>query len=334
MDDPTRKQLKRLFYQAAKNARERGLTGYPERFYKMLDAMLDALDDGKEIEGLEEIRPVMKELLGYDPLEGDTRLKGEKRSGLARSGTRQTPSLQDLRRRIYTKAKAESAHRFWGLYVHVSKMETLREAYKLAKENDGAPGIDGVTFEAIEEGGVEAFLAGIRDELASRKYRPMRNRVKETPKGDGRVRTLGIPAATAGSCIERGRASTPKRCYLRTGRSSHAPTRGGCGARSKRGSPGSTGSARRRRESPFGAAGSGLSRASPPRPTPSANGSVALSSFSRSAAFSRSMGAMRRHSDGASRSRSTVAAAGARAGGLGSPSRGSAGCSSGSGRRA
>ncbi len=49
MDDPTRERLKRLCYQAAKNARERGLTGYPERFYKMLDA----LDDGKELEGLE-----------------------------------------------------------------------------------------------------------------------------------------------------------------------------------------------------------------------------------------------------------------------------------------
>ena len=58
--------------------------------------------------------------------------------------------LQDLRRRLYVKAKAEPSWRFWGLYVHVCKMETLREAYRLAKENHGAPGIDGVTFEAIE----------------------------------------------------------------------------------------------------------------------------------------------------------------------------------------
>jgi RNA-directed DNA polymerase len=64
-------------------------------------------------------------------------------------------SLQDLRRRIYVKAKAEPAWRFWGLYVHVCKLETLREAYRLAKENNGAPGIDGVTFEAIEADGVE-----------------------------------------------------------------------------------------------------------------------------------------------------------------------------------
>jgi len=102
-------------------------------------------------------------------------------------------SLQDLRKRIYVKAKAEKSWQFWGLYVHVCKMETLREAYRLAKKNNGAPGIDGVTFEAIEEGGVEGFLQQIRDELVSGAYRPMRNRCKEIPKGDGKVRTLGIP---------------------------------------------------------------------------------------------------------------------------------------------
>ena len=58
-------------------------------------------------------------------------------------------SLQDLRRNIYVKAKAEPSWRFWGLYVHVCKMETLRAAYEMAKQNDGAPGVDGVTFEAI-----------------------------------------------------------------------------------------------------------------------------------------------------------------------------------------
>jgi RNA-directed DNA polymerase len=104
-------------------------------------------------------------------------------------------SLQDLRRRIYLKAKAETSWRFWGLYVHVCKLETLREAYALAKERDGAPGIDGVTFEAIEEGGAESFLEQIRDELVTRQYRPMRNRRKEIPKDGGKkVRVLGIPA--------------------------------------------------------------------------------------------------------------------------------------------
>jgi len=59
-------------------------------------------------------------------------------------------SLQDLRRRLYIKAKTEPTWRFWGLYVHVCKQETLREAYRLAKANNGAPGIDGVTFAAVE----------------------------------------------------------------------------------------------------------------------------------------------------------------------------------------
>ena len=102
--------------------------------------------------------------------------------------------LQDLRRKIYTKAKADTAWRFWGLYVHVCKTETLHEAYALAKKNNGAPGIDGVTFEAIEDSGVEAFLKQLQDELAAHTYRPLRNRRQEIPKGDGKVRVLGIPA--------------------------------------------------------------------------------------------------------------------------------------------
>jgi RNA-directed DNA polymerase len=103
-------------------------------------------------------------------------------------------SLQDLRRRLYVKAKAEKAWRFWGLYVHVVKLETLHAAYKIAKEHNGAPGIDGVTFEAMEAAGVELFLAQLRDELVSRTYRPLRNRRVEIPKGGGKVRVLGIPA--------------------------------------------------------------------------------------------------------------------------------------------
>jgi RNA-directed DNA polymerase len=102
-------------------------------------------------------------------------------------------SVQDLRRRIYLKAKAEPAWRFWGLYVHICKLETLREAYKLAKENDGAPGIDGVSFEAIEGSGVEEFLTQIKDELETRTYRPLRNRKTEIPKDGGKVRIISIP---------------------------------------------------------------------------------------------------------------------------------------------
>ena len=103
-------------------------------------------------------------------------------------------SLQDLRRGIYVKAKAEPSWRFWGLYVHICKGETLREAYALAKKNNGAPGIDGVTFEAIETQGVEAFLAQIQEELLERTYVPLRSRRQEIPKESGKVRVLSIPA--------------------------------------------------------------------------------------------------------------------------------------------
>jgi RNA-directed DNA polymerase len=104
-------------------------------------------------------------------------------------------SLQDLRRNLYIKAKAEPSWRFWGLYVHVCKMETLREAYEMAKKNDGAPGIDGVTFEAIEESGVESFLEQIRNELITQAYQPMLARKKEIPKDGGtKVRVLSIPS--------------------------------------------------------------------------------------------------------------------------------------------
>jgi RNA-directed DNA polymerase len=73
-------------------------------------------------------------------------------------------------------------------------METLREAYKMAKSNNGAPGIDGVTFAAIEESGPETFLRQIRDELVANTYRPMPARKKEIPKDGGKVRVLSIPA--------------------------------------------------------------------------------------------------------------------------------------------
>ena len=104
-------------------------------------------------------------------------------------------SLQDLRRRIYVKAKTKPSWRFWGLYVHVCKMDTLSEAYALAKRNNGAPGSDGVTFESIEAGGVVFFLEQLRDELVSGTYRPMRNRRQAIPKDGGtKVRVLSIPA--------------------------------------------------------------------------------------------------------------------------------------------
>jgi len=103
--------------------------------------------------------------------------------------------LQDLRRRLYVMAKADTTKRFGDLYAYVGELETLRAGYDLAKRNNGAPGIDGVTFKAIEAAGVDASLAQLRDELAARTYWPLRNRRVEIPKDEGtKVRVLGIPA--------------------------------------------------------------------------------------------------------------------------------------------
>jgi RNA-directed DNA polymerase len=103
-------------------------------------------------------------------------------------------SLQDLRRKLYVKAKAEPSWRFWGLYVHICKGETLKAAYDMAKQNGGAPGSDGLTFAAIEEQGVGPFLDQIRHELITRTYVPKESRRVDIPKDGGKTRTLRIPA--------------------------------------------------------------------------------------------------------------------------------------------
>lgn len=102
-------------------------------------------------------------------------------------------NLQELKQQIYSKAKSDQTHRFWGIFVHIAKMETLQEAYRIAKRNAGAPGIDGQTFEAIEAQGVEQFLRGIREDLLTRTYNPHATRPVEIPKGNRQTRTLQIP---------------------------------------------------------------------------------------------------------------------------------------------
>jgi RNA-directed DNA polymerase len=102
-------------------------------------------------------------------------------------------TLQDLRRKIYIKAKAEKEWSFWGIYVHVCKIETLRESYKQAKQNKGAPGIDRLSFEMIEAAGEEEFLKSIQRELKTQTYYPERKRTRIIPKGKGKTRALSIP---------------------------------------------------------------------------------------------------------------------------------------------
>jgi retron-type reverse transcriptase len=107
--------------------------------------------------------------------------------------TKAPSNLQELRRRIYRKAKSETTHRFRGLFVHITKIETLEEAYRIAKGNGGAPGIDGQSFRDIESAGRVEFLRTVREDLITGRYKPMPNRRVEIPKGNGKVRMLQIP---------------------------------------------------------------------------------------------------------------------------------------------
>jgi RNA-directed DNA polymerase len=102
--------------------------------------------------------------------------------------------IRTLQRKLYRKAKAEPAFRFYVLYDKICREDILRHAYGLARANAGAPGVDGVSFAQIEERGLEAWLASLREELVSKKYRPdpVRRVMIPKPNGGGE-RALGIP---------------------------------------------------------------------------------------------------------------------------------------------
>jgi RNA-directed DNA polymerase len=70
--------------------------------------------------------------------------------------------IRTLQRKLYAKAKQEPAYRFYALYDKISRAEVLAHAWRLVRANRGSPGVDGIGFEAIENGeGVETFLRGL-----------------------------------------------------------------------------------------------------------------------------------------------------------------------------
>ena len=106
----------------------------------------------------------------------------------------QTPEkIRTLQRKLYLKAKAEPDFRFYLLYDKVYREDILFHAYRLARSNKGAPGVDGQSFEEIEAMGLEGWLSGIRDDLRAKTYRPEPVRRAMVPKPGGGERPLGIP---------------------------------------------------------------------------------------------------------------------------------------------
>jgi len=105
-----------------------------------------------------------------------------------------TPSnIRELQIKLYRKAKNEPGYRFYMLYDKIYREDILAHAYALARANQGAPGVDGQTFEQIESTGREEWLAGIRQELRNKTYQPQPVRRVMIPKPGGGERPLGIP---------------------------------------------------------------------------------------------------------------------------------------------
>ena len=100
---------------------------------------------------------------------------------------------QQLQRNLYLAAKKDKQRRFHALYDRIFRLDILWRAWKEVRENMGSAGIDNITFEMVEEYGVEEYLLDIQEDLQNKKYRPKPVKRVYIPKPDGKQRPLGIP---------------------------------------------------------------------------------------------------------------------------------------------
>jgi RNA-directed DNA polymerase len=101
--------------------------------------------------------------------------------------------VRELQIKLYRKAKSEPDFRFYLLYDKMYRADVLLRACMLAKANNGAPGVDGQSFDDIESEGLTEWLDGLRKELHDKTYKPQPVRRVMIPKPGGGERPLGIP---------------------------------------------------------------------------------------------------------------------------------------------
>jgi RNA-directed DNA polymerase len=166
-------------------------TGDPERWCKPTEAP----------RGADQVGPGVGEAHSSEEASNDRGAKGPQFQGNITSGNRAEigaslpPQIKlwELQETLHAKAKGNPGYRFYALYDKVYRMDVLEEAWRRCRENQGAPGVDGVSFEQIEAEGVERWLGELARELEEKRYEPEAVRRVMIPKPNGKQRALGIP---------------------------------------------------------------------------------------------------------------------------------------------